>query len=838
MRARGFLRLLAAELGAAQLGLIWLALVLAATALSGVGFVAQRLHSGLQRDAARLLGGQLLLRSDHALPAEFARRARADGLRGARVELFASMALGVGAQARSQLVVVKAVGPGYPLLGHVRLRAPAPGMALPDTPIPRPGTVWVARHLAQRLGVPPQGPIVLGERRLRIAALVVSEPDRGPGIPGLAPRVMLNADDLPSTGLIQPASRVTYTLALVGAPDAVARYAQWARDQVRRQALRGVQLSLPDGDGNGFDRNLRRGADYLRLVALLSALLAAVAVAVAAQDFARRREPLVALLKALGLSRRGVLALIGSELVLLGLSAALLGSLAGLGLQAALLELLGRLVERAQLAPPGWQAPLLTLLTLAAVLCAFALPPLVRLAGVPPLRVLRREASGAAGASRLIGVLGLALFCGVWLLLAGDARLAGIALASFGAAALLLALAAWGALALLRRVAGGGRSLLALAARQLGARGLPAVAQITALGLALMALSLVGMLRAGLLSGWQASLPADAPNRFVINVQPDQGEAFQAALRQAGIRRFDWYPVVRARLVAVNGHPVFGRDYANRRARRLVDRDFNLSSSPVLPPGNRVVAGSWSASAGAQAQGLSLDEGVARLLGLKLGDRLGFDIAGDRLSARITSLRKVDWSSMHANFFVLAPHALLQRQPFTWLAAFHEPAAAEPQLDVQLGRRFPDITIIDFAALLGQLRGLLAQVGSAVQLLFALALGSGLAVVVACLLIGRRARAKESALWRVLGASNRLLRQVMALELLLSGALAGALGATAGAGAAWLLARRVFEFAWTPSAWWLLGGVAGGAALALAVGWLSLRRVLRVPPLRLLRALH
>ncbi len=836
MRARGFASLLLAELRSAQMGLIWLALVLAATALSGVGFVAQRLHAGLQRDAAQLLGGQLLLRGDHPLPAPFEGQARALGLRMARIDLFASMALGPGAQGRTQLVAVKVVGQGYPLLGKVKLRPAVPGAALPTTPIPQPGTVWVSPLLAQRLGAPPQGPILLGQRSLRIAALVTGEPDRGAGIPGLAPRVLLNQADLESTGLIQPASRVEYALALTGPQPAVDAYAAWARARIAGEALRGLRLSTPDAAGNGFDRNLQRGADYLRLVALLAALLAAVAVAVAARDFARRRQQPVALLKALGMRRRTVLALVGAELALLGLSASLLGSLAGLGLQALLLGLLRRLVDAGQLGAPGWQPAALTLLSMGTLLLAFALPALLRLAGVPPLRVMRSEALAPSAAARLIGALGLAMFALVCLLLGGRGWLGWIALGAFAAAAALLAAVAALFLPLLRAAGERGRGTLALAARQLGARGWGAVAQITALGLALMALLLVGMLRDGLLAGWQASLPANAPDRFVINVQPQQGTAFRDALARAGIRGYDWYPMVRARLVAVNGRAVFGRDYRDERARHLIDREFNVSTAPTLPGDNRIVAGDWAATAAPGARELSLDQGIATTLGLKLGDRLRFDIAGDTLEARIGSLRKVDWASMHANFFVLAPRAMLERQPFTYLAAFHEGADASPELDAELGRRFPDITIIDLAELLGQLRHLLAQVGSAVQWLFGFALGAGLIVLVACLFIGRREREHETALWRVLGASDALLRRVMAAELLLAGALAGLLGAAGAMAAAWLLARKVFEFAWVPSPGWLPLGVAAGAVLALLVGWLSLRRVLREPPLRLLRS--
>ncbi|MDE2564654.1 MAG: FtsX-like permease family protein, partial [Burkholderiales bacterium] len=781
---------------------------------------------------AQLLGGQLLLRGDYPLPPQFAQEARARGLREAHVALFASMALGSGAQARSQLVAVKAVGPGYPLLGHVALHAVAPGVPLPDTPIPAPGTVWVAANLAQRLGVPPQGPLTLGERSLRIAAVITGEPDRGVGIPGLAPRVLLNAADLASTGLIQPASRVNYSLALDGSADAVRAYAAWARREIRGQGLRGVELSTPDGNGNGFDRNLRRGADYLRLVALLAALLAGVAVGVAAQDFARRRRSLVALLKALGMSRRQVLLLLGAELAVLGLSAALLGSLLGLGLQAALLALLRHLVDTTQLGAPGWQPPALALLCLGAVLLAFALPTLLRLSGVPPLRVLRREAVGPSGASSLVGAIGLLLFLGVLGLIAGDARLGGIAVGGFAAAAALLGLLSWGLLALLRRARG--RGVLALAARQLGSRGLPALLQISALGLAVLALALVGMLRSGLLAGWQASLPADAPNRFVINIQPDQGEAFRAALASAGLRRFDWYPMVRARLVAVDGRPVFGRDYAEPRARQLVDREFNLSATPRLPADNRVVAGSWQGTAGAGAGGLSVDQGIAETLGLKLGDRLRFDIAGQRVEGRITSLRKVDWASMRVNFFVLFPRAEMDGLPVSYISAFRAPP--QPGFDNQLARDFPNITSIDVSATIAQLQRVLDQVIQAVQFLFGFTLAAGLVVLFAAVSATRESRSREFAIMRALGAGSRLLAQVQRAELLGVGALAGLLAGTAAVALGWALARYVFGFEWQPSPWVPLAGSAAGAALALAAGWWGLREVLRRPVLQSLRS--
>ncbi len=828
------------DLRAAELRLMWLALVLATAALSTVGFLAQRLDAGLKRDAAQLIGGQTVVQGDHPLPSNFLQQARVDGLHTTQTAVFASMAVGPGTQGRTHLVAVKAVGTGYPLLGSMDLRPPGGGAAYKLSAAPQPGTVWVDPGVAAQLHAPAQGPIILGTRSLRIAAVITREPDRGAGFINFAPRVMMNAADLPFTGLIQPASRVTYRLATAGAPAVAARFAVWAKAFIEARSLRGLQvLTVADG-GPELGQNLQRGSGFLQLVSMLTALIAAVAVAIAARDFSRRRLDTTALLKALGLSQGTVLRLITAELLLLGLLAGGIGILLGLFGQAALLQLLAGVVNVRGLPTPGWQPAAIALLAALALLLAFALPPVLQLARVPPLRVLRREPRGFSLAPWLLGAVGVGVFVAVLLLLAQDRKLALIALGGFVAAAVGFAALAFALVWCLRRLGSQRRGVLALAARQLGARSSQAVAQVSALGLSMLALMLVAMLRTGLLAGWQATLPPDAPNRFVINIQPQQAQAFQAVLNATGIQRYDWYSMVRGRLVAVNGKPVFGRDYKDERARTLIDREFNLSTTPTLPAHNRITAGSWQATSGPGAQGLSVDTGIATTLGLKMGDKLSFDIAGSTVTAPITSLRKIDWGSMRVNFFVLMPRAMLARQPATFITAFFEPAAARigaDNLDDRLAHAFPDITLIDLSYLLTQVRHMLEQVSTAVQFLFGFALAAGLAVLVASLLISRQEREHETAMWRVLGASGDLLQRVMAAELLLTGALAGLLGTAAAATVAWVLARHVFDFAWTPSPVWFAVGTAVGAVLALVVGWLALRQVLRAPPLQTLQAL-
>ncbi len=814
--------LLRRDLGAAELRLMWFALVLAATVLSGLGFLAERVDVGLRQDAAALLGGQLVVDSDHALPPAFGVEARAAALNMVHIAEFPTMALGVGVHARAHLVSLKAVDAAYPLFGAVALQGSEGGRVRDVRGGPQPGTVWVARGLGARLGAGRLDRIRLGAGTFRIAGVIASEPD-GTGI-AFAPRVMINMADLDATGLLQPASRVRWRLALRGAPDAVARYAAWARANIDASAMRGVHLQRAN-DADVGDA-LRRGASFLQVVALGATLLAALATAIAARDFAQRRRDMVALLKALGLTRGAVMRMFMVELGVLGAVAAGVGCLAGLGLQALVLRLLGGLLGAVTLPSAGWRPVASAFGVVWVLLLAFALAPLHALAGEPPMRVLRPSPGRRVGWWQTWAG---ALLCAVVLAwMARDHRLALIALSGAVAVALALGASAAGVVWLARRAGQRGHGTAALAARQLGARRAQAVIQVGALGLALMAMLLVAILRDGLTEGWRQSLPPDAPTRFAINIQPDQTAAFQGALRQAGVARFDWYSMVRARLVGVNGHAVFGRNYPAGRARALVEREFNLSTSPTVPDGNTIVAGNW------RAHGLSVDAGIADTLGLKLGDRLAFDVAGTRIDAPITSLRRVDWTSLRVNFFVLAPVVLLKGLPSTRITAFFEPPGTTG-LDTRLAQAFPDVTVIDIGDVLARIRAMLDQLVNVVQLLFAGVLGAGLAVVVAMLRIQRGERAREAAIWRMLGARAGMLRRVLALELTLLGAVAGALGATAALVLGTVLAREVFSFTWTPGGGWVLGGVIGGASLALITGWISLAPVLRTPPMRLLR---
>jgi putative ABC transport system permease protein len=839
------------DVRAGELRLLMAAVLLAVAALTAVGFFADRLQAGLVRHAGALLGGDAVLVSDRPPAAAWTQQADALGLSHALTLTLATMArsdASVRAQgqmaasgpdnqaAPTRLVILKAVPAGYPLRGNLRAALHADdrnGQITRD--VPAPGAAWVDAAVLAALNLRVGDALLLGDVRLRIDRVIVLEPDRGASFTSFVPRVMINAFDLPATHLVQPTSRVTYRLAVAGPDAAVQRFsnaAQWQLDQPDQPGVRGIRLETLETGRPEMRETLDRAGKFLNLVALLSALLSAVAVVLAARSFAARHLDDCALLRVLGLPQRSIALAYATEFLLAGLLASLAGTLLGYAVHYGFVWLLADLIETALPAPTLWPA-LLGLSVGLTLLAAFGLPPVLRLARVPALRVLRRDL-GAPGAVPLaVLTVGCAGFAALLLAVSRDWTLGGIAVGGFAGAVLVFAGLAWAAVRALRGVVQESTAprWLLLATRQMAARPVYAIVQVSGLAVGLTALTLLALLRTDLIASWREATPADAPNRFVVSIMPDQAEAFRAALTRAGITQYDWYPMFRGRLVAVNNHPVSPADYLQERAKRLVDREFNLSYTAEPPPHNPIVAGRWQ---NGETGALSVEEGIAQTLGLKLGDLLRFDVGGMSAQGRITSLRKVQWSSMHANFFVMFPLAAMPEMPINYLAAYRAPED-NPGLDNVLVRDFPNITSLDMGATLAQLQSVLEQVISAVQWLFGFTLASGLAVLLAAVGSTREARAREYAILRALGASSRLLRAVQRAELAGAGLLAGLLAGCTATGVAWLLARYAFEFDWHPQPWAPLLSALAGAVLALLAGWWSLRGVLARPVAQTLR---
>lgn len=829
-------RQLGRDFRAGELRLLVVAVTLAVAALTAVGFFADRLNNGLARDARQLLGGDAIIASDQPAPPDFTRKAREMGLTVATSATFPSMGRAPDDKGgASRLVGVKSVSANYPLRGKLRIGT-GPGSAEQDVARgPAPGSVWTDAALLDALGLKVGDTLLLGDAALRIAQVIVIEPDRGANFTSFAPRVMLHDADLPATGLIQPASRVTYRLAVASPAnndEVVGAYTRWAEAQIKSQNLRGMRVESFASGRPEMRQTLDRAEKFLNLVALLAALLSAVAVGIAARDFAARHLDDCAMLRVLGQSQRSIALQYLVEFTLVGLAASAAGVALGFAVHYVFVMLLAGLVDAALPAATVWPG-LFGVGVGFTLLMGFGLPPVLQLAQVPPLRVIRRDVGALKPASLAVLAAGAAGFVALLLAVSSDLKLGLIAVGGFAGAVAMFALLSWVAVTILRRAVPESRAprWLVLATRQIAARPAFAVLQVSALSVGLLALVLLVLLRTDLIGSWRQATPPDAPDRFIINIQPEQAEPFRARLAAAGVRQYDWYPMIRGRLLAINGQPVSPDNLIDERAKRLVDREFNLSHAAALPPHNGLSAGRWT---GAERSGLSVEEGLAQTLGLKLGDTLRFDIAGQPAEGPITSLRRVDWGSMRVNFFVMFPSAQMADVPATYIAAFRAPPAAG--FDNALSREFPNITSIDVSASIGQVQRVLDQVIRAVEFLFGFTLAAGLVVLFAAVSATRESRAREFAVMRAMGASGKLLAQVQRAELLGVGALAGVLASLAAIAVGWALARYAFEFSWNASPMVPLAGGAAGALLALAAGWWGLREVLRRPVVETLRS--
>ncbi len=820
------------DLRSGELRLLVLAVTLAVAALTAVGFFADRLQGGMQRDARQLLGGDAVIVSDNPPPPAFEAKARGLGLQVVETLGFPTMARATEARGgASKLVALKVVAPGYPLRGTLRVATKADATGDLTRDIPAPGQAWVEAPLLEALGLAVGDELLLGDISLRVTRLIVNEPDRGAGFMNFAPRVMIHRADLAATGLVQPASRLTYRQAVAGEDAGVNAFVAWAQGEVKNRRVRGVRVESLQGGRPELGQTLERAEKFLNLIALLAALLSAVAVALSARGFAANHLDDCAMLRVLGLSQRTIASAYAFEFAAVGLMASALGVLCGYAVHHVFVLLLAGLVDAALPAPGIW--PVLFGLGMGlTLLLAFGLPPVLQLAQVPPLRVIRRDVGRLKPAS--LGVLGVGVagFAALLLAASSDLTLGLIAVGGFAGATGVFALLSWLAVKLLRWQVNESTAprWLVLATRQISARPAYTVVQVSALSVGLLALVLLVLLRTDLINSWRKATPADAPNRFVINIMPEQGDAFRQALAESGVTRFDWYPMIRGRLVAVNGRTVTPDDYADERARRLVDREFNLSHSAAKPVQNLVVDGRWVEE---EAGAISVEDGLAKTLGLKLGDALRFDIGGVQTETRITSLRKVDWGSLRANFFAMYPVSRMADVPSTYMGAFKAPAT--PGFDNALVRRFPNITNVDMSSTFTQVQRVLDQVIRAVEFLFAFTLAAGLVVLFAAVTATREERAREFAILRAMGARSSLLRQVQRAELLGVGLLAGLLASVVASVVGWALAYYVFQFDWVVSLWVPLWGSLSGALLALAAGWWGLREVLRRPVVETLR---
>jgi putative ABC transport system permease protein len=818
------LRLLWRDQRAGELALIAVAMVIAVASVTTVGFFTDRVQQALGRQANQLLGADLVVVSDKPVAPALEAEARAGGLAAVRMTRFPSMAV---RGERNVLASIKAVTAGYPLRGELRLSEALYGADRATTDIPQRGAAWIDERLATQLGVARGDRFELGRSTFTVAAILTHEPDVSIGFMNSAPRVLINEADVEATGLVQPGSRIGYRLQLAGPVDAVEAFRASVASRLQPgQRIEGVRDARPE-----IRSALERAEKFLSLAALVSVVLAAVAIGLSARRFLQRHLDACAIMRCLGASQAKVLRLYLVHFAVLGVVASVLGCAIGAGAQALLAYWLGTIVT-VELPPPGALPAVHGVLTGLALLLGFALPPLAALRRVPTLRVLRRDLGAPRAGGIATYAVGYAAIAGMIFWKAEGLRLGAMVLGGFTGAMLAVGALTWLLLKAVSRVGIGGVTWR-YGIANLKRRALGSVLQVVALGVGMMALLVLTLVRQDLIQAWETTLPPEAPNRFVVNIQPDQVQRLTAFFEREGLRKPTLFPMVRGRLTAIGDRPVSAADYDDERARRLVEREFNLSWAERMQSDNRLSAGAWWSGPRPAGQ-YSVEQGLAETLGIRLGDTLTFDIAGTPVAARVTSLRKVDWDTFNVNFFVIAPPGMLESHPANYVTSFYLPPG-NPALLGSLVREFPNVLLIDVAQVMAQVQRMMEQVARAVQFIFLFTLLAGLTVLYAAIASTQDERVYQATIMRTLGASRRQLRRAIVAEFAVLGLLAGVLAAAGATALAYVLATRLLNLPFTFSApVWIIGAAAGAVGIALA-GYAGTRRVLDAPPLRALR---
>ena len=855
------LAMLARDWRAGELRILALALVIAVASVTSVGFFADRVRQALTREAHQLLGADLVLTADHPWGAELRDEIVRRGLARAESTGFISMARNGD---KAQIASVKAVSRGYPLRGKLRAAQQLNAPDAETAEVPPPGTVWPDERMAVALGLEVGGTLELGNATLRVGAILTLEPDRGVSFFNIAPRLMMNVDDVQATGLVQTGSRITWQLFAAGEREGIDAFEQWATTRLGRgEHLHSLANARPE-----IRVSLERAQKFIGLTAMLAVILAAVAISLATRRYTQRHLDGYAVMRCLGATQSRLFSLFAAEFAALGVMACAAGCAAGYAAQWVIAHLVAALMVVPLPEPsllPAAQGFAIGLV----LLLGFALPPLSQLKGVPALRVIRREMGPPQQRALLAYAAGAASIGALLVWQADDMRLGLIVMGGFVLALALYGLVSWGALLLLGRLAhsgsggtsgtgdtsgtsgtsgsGGTGSAGGTLRRATGRRGLAwryglaslarraraNTVQILALGLGLTAILLLTFTRDDLLATWKAKLPADAPNRFIVNIQPEQKAPLVGLFRDMGLAEPQVFPMVRGRYVAKNGVPVDAGQF-DERSRRMVEREFNLSFMEAMPGHNRIVAGRAFAREDLAAGGLSVEEGIAKSLDWKLGDRLTWQVAGQSFSAPIASVRKLDWDSMQVNFFVIATPGLLAGAPTSYITSFHLPAA-QATFNGRLSQRFPNMTVVDMSAIMRQLQGVMDQVIRAVQFVFLFALGAGLLVLYSALLSTQDERVQEAAVMRALGATRAQVLAAQRAEFVALGLIAGALAAAGASAIGYAIAAFVFQFPFHLNHWIWVAGPALGLACVLINAFAGARSLLSRPPIAALR---
>ena len=832
--------LLKREARSGQLSLIILSLILAVSVATIISVFSARMEAGMLSKSTELLGADLRIRSSQALPAGFTDKAQDMGLSTSTILEFPSV---VVTGDEMSLAAIKAVDDHYPLKGQVMTSQDAFKAGSQSQTGPPPGTVWLESRLLTLLNAKIGDSLELGKSTFSIGALITQESDRGGNFYSLSPRLMMHISDIEAAGLIQTGSRVTWRLLVADlqaeqshstkpdASDSITEYKAWLKPILSTQQ----NLESLSDNNQALSAALDKARQYLSLAAILAILLAGIAIAMAARNYAQHHFDTSALLRTLGASSREILYLFSLQLLTLALVTSIIGLALGTFIQEQLSALLSILFVNDLPAAP-WSAWAIASITAPVTLLGFALPHLVQLSRVSPLRILRRDLEPMSISVRLIYAIALSciLSLSIWfthdvvmsfaLIIGGLITLTAL---SFGLRILL---------AFLDRLVPSSRFNLYIrfAWRHLMRNSQSASTQILAFAMILMVMLVISVVRNDLLEDWQRGLPDNAPNFFAMNIQAYESEAYQQALSKTGFINYPLFPMIPGRLTHIN--ELYVHDDEELSEDPALQRDLALTWSQELPEENKILEGIWlnDEQANQKVKQVSIESRLAKRLGVELNDILHFEVAGQTFSVTVTSIRSVDWGTLRPNFYMILSKSALQDLPLSYLTSFHVPEGSENQL-TQLIRDFPTITLLDMSMVFTQIQGLLKQVSLAVEYLLSLVLLGGILVLLATLYASIEERILQGAILRTLGANRQQLRLNQWSEFALLGLIAGILSLLGTEAICFGLYNYLLALDYHPQ-WQLWAWIPlSSALLIMSLGALSTRKVANQSPVSVLR---
>lgn len=826
MAIRSAWKQLIREWRSGELYVLFFSIVIAVAAVGSVSFFTDRIQRALESQANELLGADLLLNSDKSFDSTYLEKADALNLDVVSQLSFPSMVM---SENGGNLAWLKVVEEKYPLRGELGIsKAPfAPEFKTKD--IPQSGQIWLEPRLLTALNIKVGNSITLGAKTFVVSALIVTEPGRGGDLFNVAPRVLMNMIDLDETQLIQPGSRARYSLLVAGESGSVKEFETFVKAKAEfGVTAQGISDARPE-----IRVALNRANQFLGLAALTSVLLAGVAIALAAKRFAQRHLDHCAILRCVGATQAYILKIYVWQIILMGLFASLAGAIIGYFAHEILINMLGSLVG-VDLPSPGVMPVAFAVATGMITLFGFALPPIVALKNVPALRVIKRDLGSINVSSFLSYSLGILALSFIMIMQAGDIKLGIYMVVGTLLAILVLVIVAYSLLALIRRLPVRSHSPAYLGLRNLVRRSSSSIVQIIAFGLGIMALLILTVIRGDLLDEWQASIPDDAPNRFVINISPNQVDSMKAFFQSRNGDAPNFYPMIRGRLVGINEEVVTRESFENQRAKQMLSRELNLSWAGSMSPRNKLLEGDWWTESDYGKQLVSVEKSVAENLNVSIGDKLKFKVADQYFEAKIASIREVDWNSFNANFYVLAVPGLIDDLPTTYMSPFYLSEEKYEQLNA-LVSEFANITVIDVAAIMTHVRQIINRVTLAVEYVFLFTLLAGLMVLFAGIQSTLDERMVENAIMKTLGGKRKQLLSVLWAEYICLGALAGAIAAIMASIVALVVSHYVLKMPlhWNLSLW--LYGMLGGAIGVSIFGVLGSRSAIRQPPISVLK---